>query len=148
MAQIGVQRLSARDTQHHRTKNDETDAGVVPDKQRGMVWAQRPQDFGVPNDVRHTQGCNTKEPRQRDRAEKLANAPCAALLHHEQAKQHHQGDRDHVLREVGGYHLQALHRRQHRDGWGNNTVAIKKRGAKDADAQQPTAQAGFVFDRL
>ena len=100
------------------------------------------------DDVRNAQHGNRQKPDERDRAEELANAAGAPLLHGKQAKQHHQRERNHVLLEMGRNHLQPLHRGQHRDGRGNDAVAIKQRGAENAHRQQHLAQPGLVFHRL
>ncbi|MNY82587.1 hypothetical protein D3C86_2247860 [compost metagenome] len=61
--------------------------------------------------MRDTQHGNGEEPHQRDGPKKLADAAGAALLHGKQAKQHDQRDRNHVLLEMRGDHLQPLDRR-------------------------------------
>ena len=148
VAQVGIQSLGARHAQHYRAQNDETGARVGPHETQRVVRAERPQDLRVPHDVRHAQQRDGDKPHQRDGAKKLADAARAALLHGKQAKQHHQRDRDHVVLEVVRHHLQPLHRRQHRDGRGDNAIAIEQRGAKNTHAQEHAAQLGLVFDGL
>ena len=148
VAHVGIQCLAPRHAQDHGTQDDEGGAGLVPDKAQGVGRADGPQNGGVLHDVDHTQNGNTQEPDHRDGAKELANAGGAALLHRKQAKQNHQGERDHILLEGRGNHLQALHRRQHRDRRGNHPIAIKQASAKHADQQQHAAQFRPVFDRL
>ncbi|OBQ31855.1 MAG: hypothetical protein AN485_23030, partial [Anabaena sp. MDT14b] len=148
VAQIGVQRFATRDAQDHSPQNDEGGAGVVPHEAQGVVRADGQQNFGVVHDVGHPQHRDGGKPNQGDGAKELANARCAPLLHPKQAKQNHQREGNDGLFERGRDDLQAFHRRQHRDGRGDDPIAIKQAGAKDAHDQQHLAQLRFVFDRL
>ena len=100
------------------------------------------------HDVRQTQHGNTGKPDQRDRAKKLADVGGAAFLHGKQAKQDQQGERDYRLLESGRDHLQAFHGGQDRDGWRDDTIAVKQTGTKNANQQQHAVQLWLVFDRL
>ena len=102
----------------------------------------------MPHDVGDTQHRNRHKPDQGDRPEEFADATGTALLNKEQGKQHQQGDRNDVPLEPGGNDFQALDRRQHRDGWRDDAVAIEEGSAENADAQQYAAQARLVLDGL
>jgi hypothetical protein len=112
-----------------------------------MQRADRTQDLGVTHDLRHAERGDGEEPGERDGPEEAANARGATLLHGEQGEQHHQRDGHHVVPEVRRDHLQAFHRREHRDGRRDDAVAIEQRGAEDAHSQQALAQRGPVFHR-
>ena len=148
MPHVGIQGLAAGHAQDHRPQNDEGGAGVVPHKAQSVMRADRPQDPRLVNDVAHAQNSDGDKPDHGDRAEELANAGCATLLHGKQAKQNHQRERDHKALEARRYHLQTLHGRQHRNGRGNHPVTIEQAGSKDAQQQQYPAQLWLVFDRL
>ncbi len=88
------------------------------------------------------------KPDQRDRAEELADTSSATFLHRKQSKQDDQGQRNHIALEGRRHHLKTFHCREHRNGGGDDAIAVKQAGAKDANRQQHPAQPGFVFDRL
>ena len=100
-------------------------ARVMEDEAQGMVRAQRPQDFGVTDDVQNAQRRNAQHPRQRDGPENRPIPP-APLLHHKQTEQHEQRQRQDELVESFGYHLQALDRRQHGNRRSDDTVPIEQ----------------------
>ena len=89
VAQVGIQGFRTRHAQHDSAQNDEAGAGLVPHEHQRVVRAHRPQNFGVPVDVKHAQHRQGHEPHQRDGPKKLADAACAPLLHRKKAKQHH-----------------------------------------------------------
>ena len=146
--QVGIQGLGPCHTQHHRAQDDEGRARLVHDEAHRIVGADGPQHGGVLDDVADTQHPQHQKPQQGDRPEELADAGSAPLLHHKQQEQDHQGDRDHVFAEMRGHDLHALHRRQHGNRRGDDTIAIKEAGAEDAQQQQHLAQFGLVFHRL
>ena len=148
MAQIGIQRLGTGHTQNHRAQNDEGGARVIEHEPQRVMRTDRPQNGRVRHDMAHPQHPQHHKPQQGDRAKKLADARRAAFLHGKQHEQDHQRDRDHILLEVGRHDHHALHRRQHRDGRGDDPVAIKQAGAKNAQQQKHLAQLRPVFDRL
>jgi hypothetical protein len=126
VAHVGIERLAAGHTQHHGTQNDERGAWLGPHESHGMVRTEGSQNFRMPHDVGDTQHRNRHKPQQGDRPEKLADATGTALLNKEQGKQHQQGDRNDVPLESGGNDFQALDRRQHRDRWRDDAVAIEQ----------------------
>ena len=148
MAHVGVQRLTTRHAQHHCAQNDEGGARVVPHEAQRIVRAHGPQHRRVVHDVRNTQHRNGGKPHQRDGTEELADVGRAALLHGKQHEQNDQGQRNHRLLEGRRHHLKTFHRRQHRNGRGNDAIAVKQASAKNAHHQQHPAQLRLVFDRL
>jgi hypothetical protein len=98
--------------------------------------------------VINAQHGNGGKPNQGDGAKEFANACGASFLHGKQAKQNDQGEGDHRLFKGRGDNFQTFYGRQHRDGGGDHTIAIKQTGAKDSHQQKHFAQLGFVFDRL
>ena len=148
MTHVGVKRLAPCDAQHNSAQNDEGDVGVIPDESDCVMRAQGPQDFGMGQDLRHTQHRDAEKPDHRNRPKELANARGAALLHKEQAEQDDQRQWNHILLEGGRYHFQAFDCRQHGDRRRNNTIAVKQAGAEDANQKQHLTQARFVLDRL
>ena len=108
VAQVGVQRLRAGHAQHQGAEDDEGGTRVAEDETQGVVRAQGPENGRVGGNLRHTQHADGCEPEQGDRAEELADACGAALLHGKQREQDDQGQRDHRLLEGGRDDLQAF----------------------------------------
>ena len=148
MPEVGIQGFGARDAQHHRAQDDEGHTGLAPDEAQRVVRTQRRKNFRMAEDLPYTQHRQAGKPQQRDRAEELANACRAALLHREQRQQHQQRQRQHELAKVRRHHLEAFDRRQHRDGRRDDAITIEQRSAEDAYRQQHGAQPGLVLDRL
>ena len=63
-------------------------------------------------------------------------------LHHEQQRQDGDPDRQHRLSELGSGDLQALHRREHRDGRRDQRVAVEQRRAQHAKGQRDRGEPG------
>jgi hypothetical protein len=148
VAQVGVQRLGASHAQHHRAQDDEGGARLGHREAQGVQRVQRLQDAGLAQDLHHPQQRQHCKPHQGDGPEETADTAGAALLHREQGEQDHQRQRNHPALELGRDHLQALHRRQYRDGGCDHAVAVEEAGAEDAHEQQDAAQARLVLDRL
>ena len=148
MAQIGIQRLGARNAQDNRPQQDECRAGVVPHEGQRVQRVERLQNHRVGGDLRHAQRRNHNKPEQRDRPEELANARRPPLLHKKQEKQNNQRQRNDVLMELGRDHLQPLHRAQNRNRRGDDAITIKQASAEDANDQQYPAQARAFLDGL
>ena len=64
-----------------------------------------------------------------------------------QRRQHHQRHRDDVALQARCGDPQALDGREHRDGRGDDAVAVEQRSAEDADDHQRGAQPGLVPHR-
>ena len=75
----------------------------------------------------------TSEPEGGDRAEERRHAGGAEALDGEQADQDHEAERHHVGIEGGRHQLEALERREHRDGRGDDGIAVEQRGAHHAE---------------
>ena len=148
MTQIGIKRLTARHAQDHSAQNNEGRSRVAQHEAHGVVRAHGPQNGRVVDDVREAQHGNGEEPHDGDRTKKLADASRAALLHKKQAKQDHQGQRNHGFLEGRRHHLQTLHRGQHRNGRGDHPIAVENARAKNTHHQQHAPQRGLVLDRL
>ena len=146
MPQVGIQRLGTGHAQHHRAQNDEGGARVLPHETHRVMRADGPQNFRMGDDLRDTQQRQHRKPDQRDRSKKFTDASRAMLLHRKQRKQNQQRDRDHTLFKGGRNDFQSFDCRQHRDGRCDHTIAIKQRGAKNPENQQPAPELGFVLD--
>ena len=56
-------RLATGHAQHHGTQDDEGGERLGPHEAQRVVRAERPQNFGVVHDVRHTQHRNARQTR-------------------------------------------------------------------------------------
>ena len=139
MTHVRIQGFTAGDTQHHRAQNDEGGAGLVDDESQRIVRTDRPQDGGLRDDVIQAQRGDDRKPDQGDRAEELADAAGASLLHHEEAQQDDEREWHHEFDEGGRDHLQTFHGREHRDGRRDHPVTIKQTRAGNAHDQQHLA---------
>ena len=145
MAEIGVERLRAGDGQEHRAERDEADhADGRSGSRRHRVGLKARSTSRVLDDMPQPGDRQRDEPDQRDRAEEGGDARRAARLHREQRDQDHDRDRHNVGLEGRRHDLQALDRRQDRERRRDHRVAIKQRGADDAeqdDAELPRPTA-------
>ncbi len=70
----------------------------------------------------------------------------AVTLHEEEADEDHAGQRDHPGLEGRGRDLEALDRAEHRDGRGDQPVAVEQRGAEhteEHEAPHPASRGGL-----
>ncbi|MNH12404.1 hypothetical protein D3C79_719430 [compost metagenome] len=141
MAHVGIQRLGARQGQHHCTENRHADARVHDKEVHRPGRVHRQQHFRTLDDAIDTQRTEHAEPQHHDRAENDTDACGAMLLDQKQRHQHHhrQGH-DPVVDAVKGQ-LQPLYRRQHRNRRGDHAVAIEQRSTEQPEQHQHPAQA-------
>jgi hypothetical protein len=125
--------LAAGHAQHHRAQRDEGHQGLLQEEADGVQRVQGHQHGRVLDDVGQAQGDQGEEPDQGDRPEELADAAGAEALHREQRGEHQQRDGDDHGMHGRRRHLQALDRREHRDGRRDDAVAVE-----DGGAEQPT----------
>ncbi|MCY1365508.1 hypothetical protein D9M69_523550 [compost metagenome] len=83
-----------------------------------------------------------QEPQQHHRPEDLADHAGAFFLHHEQPDEDGHRDRDHRALQNRRLHLQALDRRQHRDGRRDQAVAVEHGRAHQAQQPDPAPHPG------
>ena len=141
MAEVDIERLGAGHRQEDGADGDEGDvrlAGQVDDRIIGVDGEKHGRVVG---DVAETGKADRQEPQSGDRAEDARHAAGAEALDGEQNGQDHQRDRYHIRVEGGGDYFQALDGRQHRDRRGDDGVAVKQRGAADADGEDDAGGA-------
>ena len=149
MAHVCVKRLRPCHRKENGAQHDEADDAVREQEGQRVVRVERIQDAHLVADVQKPEDGEHKEPYEHDRPEPSGHARRAVPLHHEQGAQDHDRNRDHVRLEQGCDELQALHRRQHRDGRRNHGVAGEQRGADDAQQEDERASSpeGFLRQR-
>ena len=136
VAHIGVQGLDAGHHQDHRTQGDEPAGTVVDEELDAVPRVDRPQDRQLIGDVGDAEHAKHQKPHEHDRAEHPADGGGAASLHAEQADQ--DGDRNGYDQRFHrrGHHAGALHGGEHRDGRGDDAVAVEQRCAEQPKDQQ------------
>ena len=144
---VGVQRLGTRQRQHHRPQRDKREPAVSHRKLQSGDRVQRRENRRRLHQMNDAGAAQHDEPDHHHRPEHHADARRAVLLQHEQTYQHHQCDLHDIRRQRGHGQLQALDRRQHRDGRRDHTVAIKQCGAEHANHQQRVTQLRLVGHR-
>ncbi len=116
---------------------------------RAEPGVDRLGDLRLSQEGHDPEGGDAEEPHEADRAEQPGHAGRAPGLAHEQPHQddeagdqhHRQG---HVRADLGNA-AQTFHRRQHRDGGGDQGVAVEQGRAADPEEEDP---AGAPADRL
>ncbi len=144
VAHVGVQRLGARQRQHHGAQGNEGNEAVIHQEGRRVQRIERGQDGWRLDDVDHAHAGQRGKPQHHDGGKIAADAGRAVRLYRIQRHQHHHRQRHHIRTEGGRGHFQALDRRQHGNGRRNHAVAIEQGGAEDADHHQremPARQA-------
>ena len=91
MAQVGVESLTAGDTQHHSPQDYHAVQMVSGKKVYGIDGIQGPQDIRSLEHLDDAEGGQGAEPDQHDGTEDLADALGAMALKKEQPQQHTTG---------------------------------------------------------
>ena len=86
--------------------------------------------LGIVPDVHQAAHGHDQEPEGGDRPEEGGHAGRAEPLDGKQADQDHEAERHHVGIEGGRHQLEALDRREDRDGWRDDGIAVEQRGAR------------------
>ncbi len=100
-------------------------------KVQRIAWVEGFQHHGILQNAVHPQHANAEKPQHGDFAEQPADFAGAVFLHQKQPDQNTDGNRQNHFLELRGRHAQTFHRRQHRNGRGDDGVAIKQRGGKN-----------------
>ena len=101
---------------------------------------ERLQHARVVRDADQAEHGEHGEPDAHDRAEQGSHAARAGLLDDEEDGDDQHGGGNHIRLEHRSDHLQAFHRRQHRDRGRDHAVAIEQRRAEHAQRQQQPVQ--------
>jgi hypothetical protein len=125
MAEVGVERLGAGDSQHHAAQHEKRRPAVLPEELHGVPRIERREDRWVPGDLDGPEHADGDEPNQHDRSEDSADPRGAITLDPEEQEQHHERRGQHVRRKTRGRDLQALGRAQHGDRRGDDPVAVE-----------------------
>ena len=148
VAHVGIQGLAAGDAQHHGTERHEGDKRLAGDEAQGKQGVDGTQDVGMSGDLHCAHDRDHDEPQHHHGPKQSPDAGRAVLLHQKQPQQDHQRERNHPGLEGVRDHLQPLDRREHRDGRGDDPVAVEQAGPEDAQQQQQVACARAVMHRL
>ena len=136
VAHVCVEGLAAGDAQHHRAQHHHAVHVVDGNEAVGVDGIHGGQDVRAVEDGGHPQRGDDREPGDHQRAEDLADALGAVLLHPEQDDQDQAGaGQDEGPGLVRG-HVQALHGREHGDGRGDDAVAVQQRCAEDGQGDE------------
>ncbi|ESW87902.1 hypothetical protein X773_04890 [Mesorhizobium sp. LSJC285A00] len=115
MAEIGIKRFGAGDGEEDGADGDEGDIGRIDQEGDDVVRADRPQDFGIGDDVVQARKTDSQEPDRRDRAKDQRHTAGPEALHRKQDRQDDQRQRHDVGLEGRGNDIHAFNRRKHRD---------------------------------
>ena len=148
MAHVGVERLTAGDDEEDGTERQERLARLVSEVVDGVLGVDRTDDVGVVDHVAQTEQSERCEPDHHDRTEHLADRAGSLALDEEQAHEDHDGDGDDPIGEGGRDFFEALHGREHRDGWCDDAVAVEQRSSEHSeDHQRAGPLDGFTLLR-
>ena len=137
MAHVRIKRLRPGHGEEDRAHGEEGELRIVREEPEGPVRAERLQDVGAQQDVRHAEGGERGEINEDDRPENRADPSGPPGLNEEQADQDDDGDRHDQRREARLHDGQPLHRREHRDGRRQHRVPIEERRREHAEHHQP-----------
>jgi hypothetical protein len=147
MAHVGIERLGPGHRQENAAQDDESHPAVGDQEGHAVVGQEGPHDGPVVEDVEDAQGAEHKEPGGHDRAEEGRDAVGAAGLDHEQGHQHTSGDGNEIGLDAdahAGRFLQALDGREHRNGRGDDPVAVEQRRADHPEEEHRRGALGQV----
>jgi hypothetical protein len=117
---------------------------VGGEKSHGVGRIERREHPWVVGDMGQPCHAEGDEPQRHDRPEKRSDVSRAARLHREQRDQDQHRERHHVALQLRRRHLQAFDRRQHRDGWREQRIAVEQgRGDHAEYKDHELGVAGF-----
>ena len=137
MPEIGIERLSTRDSEEDSPQRHEADQPVVHQEVHGMKRVETHQHPGMIEDVIKARHGEAQEPEQRDGAEE-GRHPCRSLrLHEEQRDDDRKRNGHHIGLEGRCDDLEALDRREHRDRRRDDGIAIEQCCPDHAQHREP-----------
>ena len=95
-------------------------------------------------DVHDADRGNGDEPERHHRTEERRDPGRAARLDGEQADQDDHRQRHHIFLQLRRTDLQAFDRRQHRDGWRDQRIAVEERGGDHAEQHHGVTDAALA----
>ncbi len=125
MPHIGIERLRPRHGQHHRSQSQKCQFRIDQEEVQRPPRIDDGEDLRVPHYVGDTQDREHQEIDHHDRAEQRADSRRADALDNEQGDQDDDRDRQHQRGQPRFDHGQPLNGGQHRNGRGDNGVAIE-----------------------
>ena len=147
VAHVGVERLRPSDRQHDRAQGDEGLPAGVREQAHRIASVECHKHARILDDLGQPEQAQGGEPGQHHRPEQPAHAGRAAALEDEQAEQHEHGERHDVGLEPGCGGLQALDGGKHRDGGGDQAIAVEQgQAAQREDEDQPLQAVALVAD--
>ena len=135
MAHVGVKRFRAGSAEKNRAEHQKAGEAVAEQIGEAVARIERHQHPRMVHNSAHSEHADGEKPQRHDRPEQLADAVAALRLQRKQADQDHRRQGDDIRRNRRHRGLQAFERAQHRDGRRDGAVAIKERGAENAQAQ-------------
>ena len=136
VAHVRVQRLGARDREHHRAERDERDVAVVEQEADPVGRRDRLQDLGLLDDLVQPGDGEDREPSSHHRPEQAPDRARPEALGGEQHGQDRERERHDELVQRRLDDFDPLDRREHRDRRRDHAVAVEQRGAEDAERDE------------
>jgi hypothetical protein len=137
VAHVRIEGLAPGDAQDHRAQDDGSGPAVVDEESDRVARVQGGEHRRDVDDLARAQPGQDQEPQQHDRAEDAADAPGSLALKGEEQHQHGAGGRDHEGVGPGGDGGEALQGGQHRDGRGDESVAVEQGRAEQGGHHDP-----------
>jgi len=106
------------------------------EKVEGVNGTDRREDTGESADLDQSEYAQHCKPQRHNGTEVLADAFRAAFLHDKEREHHDHSQRQDERFESGYRHLEPLDGAQHRNRGRDHTVAVKERGARQAEHGQ------------
>ncbi|MCY1538537.1 hypothetical protein D9M68_740830 [compost metagenome] len=142
MAEIDIERLGTRHREENGADDHEGEAKMGRHEFHPEERIERPQHGGVFDDVHQPRKAEHEEPQPGYRAKHDRHLGRAKALDEKHPDNDDEGDRHHPALHVRRHELDALDRRQHRHGRGNNGVAKEHGGTHDAQHRDPDRRIG------
>jgi len=130
---IRIQRFGPRHCQHHRTEKNECSKPMRDEELDSIPWVHCLQYFRRNCNLCNAKQSDRREPHSHDGTEDPADFRRPFLLDHEEADENPNSDWHYQYFQRRCRDLEAFDRTEHRNRRRDDTVAIKERGADQAE---------------
>ena len=144
MPHVRVQRFGTGNGKYDRAEHQKATHGILGKEGDGITGRECRQDLRIFDDVDNAQQRQDCEPDNGDRSEQRADHFGAFLLKQKKADQDEDREGNDERLECRGRDFQPFHCGQHRDGRCDDAVAVKQRGAEQAERHQNHATPGVA----
>ena len=141
MAEIGVKGLGTGHRQEYGAKRDQPDHPMGAEKRDRIGRIEGREHAGIVGNMRKARKSKRQEPQRHHRAEECGDAGGAVGLHGKQENEDQYRERHHIAFQLRRCHFEAFHRRQHRDGRRQESIAVEQSRGDHAEQENHELRA-------